>query len=265
MSERLSRAARQQILKDDAPWVGKPLAMGGLDRALQANTRHLALLLSDTRERRRASQAAMFALRLLDATAASGIKAPAACAKGCSHCCRTLITATIPEILRLARAIKGRDGIVKRVADAAARSKDIAQSAPNSTRVVCPILEENLCSQYAARPIVCRSTVSSSRAACVRIFDQDHPEAIPSVPPAPEIRATIVLMLQTALRLAGLPHQNYELTQGLAIALADDGAEARWLSGEPMFAAAEIDQADTRPSRLAEMAERLAAAIQPSL
>ena len=265
MNHRLSRAERRQILKDDEPWVGKPLAIGAIDRALQANTRHLALMLRDTRQRHRASQAAAFALQLLDMTLSAQIKQPAACAKGCSHCCRTLITATVPEILRLARAIKSEKEVVKRVLDAAARSKGIPQSAPNSTRVVCPILEESLCSQYAVRPMVCRSLLSGSLAACVWIFEEDAPEAIPFVPPSADIRAYVLLMLQAALRLAGLPYQHYELSKGLAAALTQDDAEARWLAGAPVFTGVEIDQADTRPSRVSAMAEQLAAAIQPSL
>lgn len=265
MTERLSRAERRQILKDDEPWVGKPLAAAFMGRALQANTRHLALMLSDTSARRRASDAAAFASRLLDATLASEVKTPAACGKTCSRCCRTLITATIPEILRLARGLKGQKEMTARVLAAAAKSKEIPQSAPNSARIVCPILEENLCSQYAVRPMVCRSLLSASLAACVRIFEEDQPEAIPFVAPSVDVRASVLLVLQAALQLAGLDHRHYELTQGLAVALTVEDAEARWLAGEPVFASIEVDQADMRPSRVSEMAGRLAAAIQPSL
>lgn len=264
MNERLSRAHRRQILKDDAPWVGRPLTPGAPDRALQANTRHLALMLRDTRERDRASQAAAFASQLLDTTLAQ-IKEPAACCKGCSHCCRTLITATIPEILRLARAIKGEDRIVKRALAAAEHTGKLSHPAPNSARAVCPVLEDGLCSHYAARPLVCRALLSGSLAACLRIFVDDKPEAIPHVAPSVEARAYVLLMLQAALRLAGLPHRHYELTQGLAVALTQDDAEARWLAGAPVFAAVEVDEADARSSRVAVMVERLVAAIQPSL
>lgn len=265
MTERLSRSARRQILKDDEPWVGKPLVLTAIGRALQANTRHLALMLRDTRARDRASQAAAFAAQLLDVTLNAQVKEPVACGKGCSHCCGTLITATIPEILRLARDIKGEKDIVKRVLDAAAMAKGLPQSAPNSARIVCPILEERLCARYVARPLVCRSLLSGSLAACIRIFEEDRPEGIPLVVPSAEIRAYVLLMLQAALRLAGLPHRHYELIQGLAAALSRDDAEARWLAGEPVFDGVEIDQADARASRVSAMAEQLVAAIQPSL
>lgn len=265
MTERLSRPDRAQILRDDEPWVGKPFTLGAIGRALQANARHLALMLGDTGVPRRASDAAAFASRLLDATLTSEVKAPAACGKACSHCCRTLVTATIPEILRLARAVKGRKETTARVLEAAAKSKGLAQSAPNSARIPCPILEENLCSQYAARPMVCRALMSGSLAACVRVFEEDRLEAIPFVAPSVDVRASVLMVLQAALRLAGLEHRHYELTQGLALALTVDDAEARWLAGEPVFAGVEIDQADLRPSRLTEMVERLVAAIRPSL
>ncbi len=61
MTERLSRTERRRIEKDDALWVGKPLAIDAVDRALQAKTRHLAQLLRDARTPRRASRAAVFA------------------------------------------------------------------------------------------------------------------------------------------------------------------------------------------------------------
>ena len=265
MTERLSRADRRQIEKDDAPWVGKPLSVDAVDRALQANTRHLVQMLRDSRTPRRASRAAAFAAQLLDVTIVAHVKEPVACGKGCHHCCRTLVTATIPEILRLARAIKAQQHVVERVRDAAVRTKAIPHTAPNTARVPCPILDAQLCSQYAVRPLVCRSLLSGSLEACVRIFGQDSGEDVPYVPPSLEIRATVVLMLQAALRLAGLPHQHYELTQGLAAALHHEDAESRWLAGEPVFAGVDVDRADTRSSRVSEMVERLVAAIHPTL
>lgn len=148
---------------------------------------------------------------------------------------------------------------------AAHHTRNLLQPAPNSARAVCPVLDDSLCSQYAARPLVCRSLLSGSLAACVRIFAEDASEAIPHVTPSVEVRAYVLLMLQAGLRLAGLPHQHYELTQGLAVALTQDDAEARWLAGEPVFAGVEIDEADARSSRVSVMVERLVAAIQPSL
>ncbi len=265
MTQRLTRAERRQIEKNDLPWVGKPLAIAAVDRAFAANIRHLASILRDSRAPRRASRAAEAAAGLIDITATSLVKQPAACGRGCHYCCRTLIVATAPEILRLARAVKARPDIAARVRAAAGQAKAIPATAPNTARLPCPVLEAEICSLYEARPLVCRSLLSQSRDACMRIFARDAAEPMPLVPPSREIRDTVLLMFQVALRLADLPCQQYELIQGLAAALEHDDPERRWLAGEPIFAGVETDPDQTRTSQVAEMVGRLAASLAPTL
>ena len=263
MTERLTSAERRQIAKNDAPWVGKPISLDAVDRAFAANTRRLAAILRDARAPDRASRAADVAARVFDVTAGALVQQPAACGRGCHYCCRTLVTATAPEILRLARAVKARPDIVARIRTAAAQA--IPSTAPNSARGPCPVLDAEVCSLYEVRPLACRSLLSQSLDACLRIFEQDKAEAVPHVPPSMEIRAHVILMLQAAMRLAELPYQQYELIQGLAAALGHDDAEARWLAGEPIFAGVETDRDHTRAACMSDMVERLAAALAPTL
>lgn len=263
MTQRLSHAERQQIRKADAPWVGKPLAIDTVDRAFAANTRRIASILREGDDPRRASRAAEMAANLIDTTARALVKQPAACGRGCHYCCRTVVTATAPEILRLARAVKARPDLVARIRTTAAQA--IPSNARHSARPPCPILEAEVCSLYEVRPLVCRSLLSHSLDACIRIFTQDAAEAVPYVRPSMEIRDTVILMLQAALLLAGLPYQQYELIQGLAAALGHDDAEARWLAGEPVFANAETDPNHARASQVSAMVERLAASLAPTL
>lgn len=263
MTHRLTHAERQQIKKNDAPWVGKPIAIDTIDRAFAANTRRLAAILRDRRAPRRASQAAEVAAGLLDITAKSHVKEPAACGRGCHYCCRTLVTATAPEILRVAQAVRARPDMAARVRTAAAKATP--STAPHTSRPPCPVLEAEICSLYEARPLACRSLLSQSLDACMRIFVQDVAEPVPHVRPSMEIRATLILMLQAAMHLAGLPYQQYELVQGLAAALKYDDPEARWLAGEPIFAGVETDRNHARAASVAEMVERLAASLAPTL
>lgn len=265
MNQRLTRAKRRQIEKDDGPWVGQPIAIGTVDRAYAANTRHLASILRDVRAPRRASHAAEVAARILDITTKSHVKQPAACGRGCHYCCRTLVTATAPEILRLARAVKARPDIAARIRTAAVQARATPATTPQTARQPCPVLDAEVCSLYEARPLVCRSLLSHSLDACIRIFVQDNAEQVPYVRPSMEIRDAVILMLQASLHLAGLPYHQYELIQGLAAALSHDDAEARWLAGEPIFAGVEVDQVHTRVSRVSEMVERFAAALAPTL
>jgi hypothetical protein len=62
---RLSAAERSKLLKEDQTWVGKAFDIAVSPRALQANTRHMALTLLDTQMEYRASRAAAFAETLI--------------------------------------------------------------------------------------------------------------------------------------------------------------------------------------------------------
>ena len=88
---RIDPGALAKIVADDRPIVGKPLNLSeNCVPALQANARHMALMLLDDPSPERASEVAAFAEALIDTTIAAGITAPLACGKGCAHCCATL-------------------------------------------------------------------------------------------------------------------------------------------------------------------------------
>ena len=83
MQERLDAGVRRQILSEDEAWIGKPLDISGATpRAIQANVRHMALMLLDTAAKDRASRAAAFAEQLIDVTMAQHVTQPVACGKG---------------------------------------------------------------------------------------------------------------------------------------------------------------------------------------
>lgn len=264
--ERLDPAIRRQLLKDDAAWVGKPFDISGNARALQANTRHLALILMDTAAPDRASRAAAYIEDLIDATTAQHVTAPVACAKGCAHCCTTYVSTSLPEVFRLAQAIRGNTEITARVAAAAARSKAMTQLNREIDRVVCPILDARACAAYLHRPMVCRAVLSTSLDSCIRFFGhigENRPFAYPDQLSA--IRAFMVVILRAALVLCDLPHQNFELTHALDIALNLDDAEARWLAGEPVFAAVAMDRNEQQASAFMGLVHGLAKAVRPTL
>ncbi len=66
--ERLDATIRRQLLKDDEVFIAKPFELVGDNaRAIQANTRHMALMMLDTNVADRASRAAAFIEELTDA------------------------------------------------------------------------------------------------------------------------------------------------------------------------------------------------------
>ena len=266
MQERMDRGKRRQLLKEDQAFIGKPFAMDSRSvRAVQANTRHLALMLLDTKLKHRASRAATFAAEILDATMAKKTEGVVACAKGCYYCCKTYVSVTIPEILRVADAVRGKEEKTARVNRAAEDSALIPQLERETRRVVCPILEDKACSEYAPRPLVCRAVLSKSLEACLKIFEENSGEMVPFADNTTDIRGYVVIMMQAALRLSGLPHVHYEMNQALAIAVANPDAEDRWLKGDNLFAAVPVDGHDLTRSALSAMADMLVDNIRPTL
>jgi hypothetical protein len=266
MQERLDASVRRQILLEDEAWVGKPLDISGASpRAVQANVRHMALMLLDTAVKDRASRAAAFAEQLIDATMERHVTQPVACGKGCSHGCTTNVSASLPEVLNLARGVKSNPGAIMRIVKASARSQAMPQLQREVDRVVCPILEDHACAAYIHRPVVCRAVLSTSLESCVRIFTQGAREPFKYPDHLGSVRAFMTIMVRTALLLSGLPYQNVELTHALEVALTTTHAEERWLAGEPVFAAVAIDRAEQNPGPMMGLMNALANAVRPTL
>ena len=264
--ERLDAAIRRQLLKDDELFVGKAFELGGNNaRAVQANTRHLALLLLDTAVKDRASRAAAFVAALTDASLSQHVTQPVACAKGCSHCCTTYVSTSVPEIFRLADAVRGKAEVEARIRGASARSRAMPQLQREIDRVICPILEDHACSAYLYRPVICRAVLSTSLETCVRFFQQGGNEKFLFPDGLSAVRSYMVIMFRAALVLAGLPYQNFELTHALEIALARADAEERWLAGEPVFADVAVDRLDLEVSPLNKIVDGLAGAVRPTI
>jgi Putative zinc- or iron-chelating domain len=264
MQERLDRAKRRQLLKEDQAWIGKAVDLTE-PRTIQANTRHLTLMLLDTGIKRRASKAAAFASQLLDTTMTKLDPKPVACSKGCYYCCKTYVSVTIPEALRLAQSVRKQADKSARIAEAAAASAVIPQSEREVRRVVCPILQDNVCSEYLVRPVVCRAVLSKSLDTCLRIFEQNSGEPFPFTDDTTDVRVYIVAILQAALMMSGLSPLHYEMNQALAVALAHEDAEDRWLAGDALFTDVPVDEADIKPSGLSAMIRALVANVRPTL
>ncbi len=263
--QRLSADQRRAILREDEQWVGKAFDVQANPRAIQANTRYMAMMLLDTKLELRASRAAAFAEQLMDTIMYEHAKPPIACSKGCSHCCTTYVSATIPEILNLANTVRRTIVRRERVIAAAETCKTTTQVYREVNRVICPILENHACSEYANRPVSCRYLLSKSLDVCEKILKRGEPAEFQFVDNIVVIRSFIIIMMKAALTICGLPQQHYELNQALAIAMTTDDAEARWLAGEPLFAQVDVDRNDVGTTQLHGMANHLASILVPTL
>ena len=96
------------------------------------------------------------------------------------------------------------------------------------------------CGVYAARPLACRAYNSCDASVCEKAFVDarvrwDMPVDLFQLTVGRNVRTG----LAAAIAAAGLDPGPYELAAGLEVALTTPDAEARWLAGEPIFAAAE--------------------------
>jgi len=260
-AERLNPALRRQLLADDAQFVGRPFALGpDMARSIQAHTRHMTLMLLDGTVKHRGSQTAAYAENLIDITSAAYVTERVDCAKGCAHCCTAYVSTTLPEVFHLAQAVRNNLAAVARVNNTAATYRGSGVS-----DLPCPILDNKICTAYPNRPGVCRTVMSVSVATCERIILHGSGEPFATPAKLADVRAYSFIMLRAALTLAGLPSNNYELSQALEVALTQDNAEARWLAGEPLFAAVPVGRMDRTRWRMHDLINALADAVRPTI
>lgn len=161
---------------------------------------------------------------------------PIACGKGCSHCCYTWVSASAPEILFIARSIKQHQKfLIEKVYAARDAIKDFNFDERTKHAQACPLLNENICSIYPFRPLMCSTAASSDASICERSFRQGANEDIPTPFLYMAVRGAYSVALACAMKRAGFGHILYEFITGLSCALERDDAEEAWLSGENIF------------------------------
>lgn len=241
----MSRAERRRRARED-----RRIVVAGLDAARRDTVQVMALMrvLHDLLEEScDAGTVAPMMTFLLDNIRAAGRQAPRkaiACARLCAHCCHAPVSARAPEVLFLKRAVAPAEAPA--VAEDVARASVVtgAMSADERARrpVPCPLLRDDLCRLYEARPLTCRTAVSSDVSACERAFRLGMADTgIPTPDFYTRVRAGYALALAGALKRSGLPATAYELNSALHAALVRTDAEAAWLAGEPVFASAAPD------------------------
>ncbi len=160
-----------------------------------------------------------------------------ACKRGCTHCCISYVAATVPEIFLIARSLKGkrRDAVAARVAEADGMTHGRTLAERFASPTLCPLLENGACGVYGVRPTACRSVMSFDADLCARSFLENSGETLSMPGQGMALRSSYQAALRAALSAAGLPAEAYELNAALNRVLGTPDAEARWLTGEPIF------------------------------
>ncbi len=183
--------------------------------------------------------------RQLTAELASGEEM--ACRAGCSWCCTlTVIAVSAPEVLRIAEYLRATLGpqelaaVTDRLARRDERLQAMAEERRPRARLACALLVNQRCSVYPVRPLSCGGMTSASAEACEASYRAGWTRSIPNGPRHLGIAAGVRQGVEQGLAAAGLPAHDLDLTAALRIALETPDAVERWLSGEPIFAAAAI-------------------------
>jgi len=171
------------------------------------------------------------------------------CHKGCATCCTLRVTATAPEVFMLARFIRAvTPGLKKHGVDLQAQialangmTCGVGESGRVAARHRCPFIAQGVCVVYQVRPLACRGLASYDRKACAQAAS-GRVDEIPYSEPHMRVRGLVQNALQSAMRDAGVAWGNYELNQSLLMALEDESLEARWLAGEDVLKAAQVEE-----------------------
>jgi Fe-S-cluster containining protein len=168
---------------------------------------------------------------------------PVACSAGCTACCYQSVEATIPEAILIAlRLADPEDPRRERVLAAAETFKGLSARERRRTGRPCPLLQNDRCSVYDDRPLMCRSVLSSNAEGCRAslLSALAGREELPNdyfIAAQYFIRGDVAA-LQGICKDLGLQHEVFDLVQMLAALIREPEIIERWLSGERVFAAA---------------------------
>jgi hypothetical protein len=234
----MNRAERRRKSKDDERQLRSGIDAESSDPAgTAAMTRLLSELLDAAKLDRNIDPAVRFLHDKVDSTLERMRAERVDCKKGCAHCCRVWVSATVPDVLFIATALRRRNdaGAAARVTAAHRITGAYDFVARQQLHQQCPLLADDLCSVYETRPVSCRFWASTDVMACLRVFRHSSRENVPTPLNHLKGRGAYEIALSLALKHVGLPHYYYELNAALARALERDDAEAAWLGGEDVF------------------------------
>jgi Fe-S-cluster containining protein len=265
-AERLSRAERRALQREDEAIIAEPLVMARdarATRSMDAHVRHLVKLLRNPASNSPCSDAVAYVTALYERTVPKSAHDKIVCRKGCSFCCSQLVTLSAPEAFFVAAALRKRSDLGAKIAAADQTTHGMSLEARLAAHIICPLLEADACAVYAARPLGCHAFVSVNLEACVATFRNGAPPQIPQPAEHSGVLYACRVALMAAIRLAGLPARSYEMNGAVTLALQDVESERRWLGGEDVL---EPTQAGGQtPPEAAAIMDRIVANVAPTV
>lgn len=195
-----------------------------------------------------ALRSAFTAFDALNSATVARLGTTLSCGEGCWICCHLRVDVFAHEVFLLADFIRKRfaaqdlDALMGRLA---AHSEEVLALRPVehvSRNIRCPMLRQERCSVYAARPLACRRHHSRQLAPCQ--YSYEHPEDLDFVGARdPQLsRALSEAMQADANAYADLGYDTtiYELGSALLEALTNAACWRRWRDGKKAFLRASV-------------------------
>jgi Fe-S-cluster containining protein len=186
----------------------------------------------------------------------------AECGSGCSFCCHQMVLCTPFEVFDIARLILDTkpSAEIARIRQQLAKLAMLPLDVPSHKGAdkPCALLEDNRCSIYEHRPSLCRTMLSTSRAACETSLNSQT-QTVPFISEPVIISFLMQLGIDYALiKLKNMSTEKVEMSRALSIALDHyDAAFQNWIDGTEPFPDCTADMGSGPSSRA--LAERAAA------
>ena len=165
-----------------------------------------------------------------------------ACQAGCAFCCyvpTVLVTAAeavyLVDWLRAHCATDELHALRQRLADRQRQTRTATQPSLQPP-IPCPLLQNNQCMAYAARPLKCRGWNSLRRDVCEQAYGHSQSSVqIPADAYAFMMGNAVLSGLSDSVTHYGLDGRTYDLTEALLQIWEQPDATQRWWDEEPLF------------------------------
>lgn len=217
---------------------------------IQHQLQQAMALISQTVERHGLSVAVLAQLMEHFAATAAQIPIPedVACRSGCTYCCHTRVSTSIPEVLVIADSLR-HSWTDEQLTCLSARVQQLCQQGQpqdqhwwHASQTACPFLSDTsgLCTIYPIRPFTCRSHHSLSREDCRCGYESRRADEIPCYPLLRRMIDLYSSAFILALRQHNLASYQVALVPALNLALNDPQIGQHWLAGDDPFRSAAI-------------------------
>ncbi len=183
------------------------------------------------------------------------------CRAGCGFCCYSHVEVHPLDAISVAHYLKRTlspeqlVAVEERLRDRVRRKRAMTGEERKRANISCGLLsEENTCSVYAARPLICRGYNSLSVQKCEEAYlNPAAPNRTPFDYHARIWTTSVADGMRDALQEKGIDARRYELNSAVLCALTTPDVAARWLQGQDVFRDCLIDRERQAPQRPASM------------